>query len=361
MNESEIRHHLLSWRVPDGGLLFPKAALLEHIHYQNSTWLIVVHDSLALGCPDHQAKIQQHVAECLKKISLNQPHRVIFTAERSAPALPPLPVSKPSTAAGQMSGAVIPPIGGIKKIIAVASGKGGVGKSTVATNLALAFVGLGLRVGILDADIYGPSQPTMLGISGQKPIVQENKKFSPPSAYGLACMSMGFLLDTQAPLIWRGPMVMGAIQQLLHDVDWGVRDVLVVDLPPGTGDAQLTLVQKVPLAGAVIVSTPQDIALLDARKGLNMFRKVGIPILGLIENMSYFICPHCGQQSDIFSHGGVAAEAKKMETDLLGSIPLELSLRQASDAGKPLVITQPQHAISQTFLHIARNIWHKIA
>ena len=219
---------------------------------------------------------------------------------------------------------------GVGAIVAVASGKGGVGKSTVAANLALALKANGLRVGVLDADIYGPSMPRMLGISG-RPSSPDGKRLTPMENYGLRCMSMGFLVPEDKPMIWRGPMVMSALQQMLREVNWGELDIMVVDMPPGTGDAQLTMAQQVPLAGAVIVSTPQDIALLDARKGLNMFRQVEVPVLGIIENMSYFLCPHCGGRSEIFSHGGARLEAERLGTEFLGEVPLDLQIRETSD------------------------------
>jgi len=243
--------------------------------------------------------------------------------------------------------------------VAVASGKGGVGKSTTAVNLALALKGLGLAVGLLDADIYGPSQPRMLGISG-RPSSPDGKTLSPMENYGIKCMSMGFLVPEDTPTIWRGPMVMGALQQMLRDVAWGELDVLVVDLPPGTGDAQLTMSQQVPLTGAVIVSTPQDIALLDARKGLNMFRRVDVPVFGIIENMSYFICPHCQGRSDIFSHGGARAEAEKLGVDFLGEIPLDMAIRETSDGGRPIVVSQPDSPHSQVYRAIAAKVWEKV-
>jgi len=248
---------------------------------------------------------------------------------------------------------------GVKTIIAVASGKGGVGKSTVAVNLALAFAANGLRVGLLDADIYGPSMPRMLGISG-KPRSRDGRVLEPMENYGIKAMSMGFLVPEDTPMIWRGPMVMSAIQQMLRDVAWGELDVLVVDLPPGTGDAQLTMAQQVPLSGSVIVSTPQDIALLDARKGLNMFRKVDVPVLGIIENMSYFLCPHCGERSEIFSHGGARREAEKLGADFLGEIPLDIAIRETSDAGHPIVIADPEGAHAKLFREIAERLWVKL-
>jgi ATP-binding protein involved in chromosome partitioning len=251
------------------------------------------------------------------------------------------------------------PVAGIGHIIAVASGKGGVGKSTTAVNLALGLSGLGLKVGLLDADIYGPSVPRLLGLSG-RPDTTPEKKLRPMEKYGLKVMSMGFVVAEDTPMIWRGPMVMSAITQLLREVDWGTLDVLVCDLPPGTGDAQLTMAQTVPLSGAVIVSTPQDIALIDARKGLNMFRKVDVPVLGIVENMSYFICPHCQGRTDIFAHGGARLEAEKMHTPFLGEIPLDIAIRETSDAGTPIVAAQPDSPHSGAYRAVAEQVWRQL-
>jgi ATP-binding protein involved in chromosome partitioning len=248
---------------------------------------------------------------------------------------------------------------GVANIIAVASGKGGVGKSTVAINLALALKEKGLRVGVLDADIYGPSMPRLLGLKGQPQQIAGNQ-LDPMQAYGLKVMSMGFLVDEETPMIWRGPMVMSALSQMLKDVAWGELDVLVVDMPPGTGDAQLTMAQQVPLAGAVIVSTPQDLALIDARKGLNMFRRVNVPVLGLVENMSTFICPHCGERSDIFGHGGAKAEAARLGVPFLGEVPLTLAIRETSDAGRPVVATDPSSPAAEAFREVATRAWAEL-
>jgi ATP-binding protein involved in chromosome partitioning len=253
-----------------------------------------------------------------------------------------------------------PMVPGVRAIIAVASGKGGVGKSTVAVNLALGLAAIGLKVGLLDADIYGPSMPRMLGISG-RPNSRDGKVLQPMANYGLKCMSMGFLVPEDTPMIWRGPMVMSALQQMLRDVDWGELDVMVVDMPPGTGDAQLTMAQQVPLSGAVIVSTPQDIALLDARKGLNMFRKVDVPVLGIVENMSYFLCPHCGERSHIFSHGGARREAERLGCDFLGEVPLDLAIRETSDEGRPITVSAPNSPHAQLFREIAAKVWAKVS
>ncbi len=249
-----------------------------------------------------------------------------------------------------------PAVAGVKHIVAVASGKGGVGKSTTAVNLALALQTLGLKIGVLDADIYGPSMPRMLGISG-KPRSSDGKSLEPMENHGVKCMSMGFLVAEDTPTIWRGPMVMSALQQMLRQVNWGELDVMVVDMPPGTGDAQLTMAQQVPLAGAIIVSTPQDIALQDARKGLNMFRRVDVPVLGFIENMSYFLCPHCGERTDIFSHGGARAEAEKLGVEFLGELPLDIAIRETSDGGNPIVIADPTSKYAATYRAIAARLW----
>ncbi len=250
---------------------------------------------------------------------------------------------------------------GVRAIVAVASGKGGVGKSTVAANLALALHANGRSVGVLDADIYGPSMPRMLGISGRPSASPDGKILKPMENYGIKCMSIGFLVPEDTPMIWRGPMVMSALQQMLRDVSWGELDIMIVDMPPGTGDAQLTMAQQVALAGAVIVSTPQDIALIDARKGLAMFQKVDVPVLGIIENMSYFLCPHCGERSDIFSHGGARREAERLGCEFLGEVPLDMAIRETSDDGHPITASQPDSPYAQTFRAIAARVWDKVS
>jgi ATP-binding protein involved in chromosome partitioning len=287
----------------------------------------------------------------------------VLTAERAAggaqarPRGGPMARGAPATDAKTLGGKPLLP--GIGAVVAVASGKGGVGKSTTAVNLALALARLGQRVGLLDADIYGPSQPRMLGIAG-RPRSPDGKKLLPMENYGVRVMSMGFLVDEDAPMIWRGPMVQSAIQQMLSEVEWGELDFLVVDLPPGTGDAQLTMAQRVPLAGAVIVSTPQDIALLDARKALNMFRKVDVPVLGILENMSYFVCPHCGGRAEIFSHGGARRTAEKFGVDFLGEIPLDLMIREETDAGRPPVVSHPDGPQARAYLEVAEAVLAKL-
>ncbi|BAU49297.1 ATP-binding protein [Sulfurifustis variabilis] len=249
----------------------------------------------------------------------------------------------------------VKPIPGIKNIIAVASGKGGVGKSTVSVNLALALSVEGANVGILDADIYGPSQPRMLGVK-MKPESKDGKSLEPIHSYHLQAMSIGFLIDEETPMIWRGPMVTQALEQLLRDTNWKDLDYLIVDLPPGTGDTQLTLAQKVPVTGAVIVTTPQDIALLDARKGLKMFEKVEIPVLGIVENMSIYICPKCGHEDHIFSEGGGRRMAEENDVDFLGALPLDRRIREETDSGKPTVVADPDCRISQLYREIARRV-----
>jgi len=275
------------------------------------------------------------------------PHRhapgVAPVSSHRPPQSPVSPMSKQSE------------IPGIAAVIAVASGKGGVGKSTTAINLALALRDLGLRTGLLDADIYGPSIPRLTGIR-EKPVLNDDKKMIPLARFGLAIMSIGFLVEEDTAMIWRGPMVMSAITQMLRDVAWGTLDVLVVDMPPGTGDAQLTLAQNVPLKGAVIVSTPQDLSLIDARRGLAMFKKVNVPVLGIVENMSYFQCPHCGTRSDIFGHGGARHEAERLGVPFLGEVPLHMSIRVASDSGTPVVESEPEGAHAAIYRAIGAKV-----
>ena len=254
----------------------------------------------------------------------------------------------------------VPLLAGVKNIIAVASGKGGVGKSTTAVNLALALAAEGARVGLLDADIYGPSQPTMMGLEGQKPESPDGKSMTPLLNYGVQTMSIGFMIDPEQPMVWRGPMVTQALTQLLNETRWDNLDYLVIDLPPGTGDIQLTLAQKIPVTGAVIVTTPQDIALLDARKGLKMFEKVGIPILGIVENMSMHICSNCGHTEPIFGSGGGARMCADYNIELLGQLPLDMGIRLSADAGKPSVVAEPDGQVATIYKQIARKVAVKV-
>jgi len=295
---------------------------------------------------------------------------VVLTAQKAPQAAAPAPTGHqhaghqhggpqhggPAGGPGQKAPLLLPDV---KAIVAVASGKGGVGKSTVAVNLAVALALQGHKVGLLDADIYGPSLPRMLGLA-RRPEVKGDR-LQPLEAWGVKCMSIGFLVEEETPMIWRGPMVMGALEQMLGQVDWGALDVLVVDMPPGTGDAQLTMAQRVALTGAVIVSTPQDIALIDARRGVKMFERVNVPVLGLVENMSYYCCPNCGHRAELFGHGGARAEATRQGTTFLGEIPLVLEVRAASDAGTPIVAAAPESDSAKAFRAVADAVWAKLA
>jgi ATP-binding protein involved in chromosome partitioning len=291
---------------------------------------------------------------------------VALTAERSGGQRPAAQAPQAAQArphahgqAGQGPGSTQPGIPGVDAIIAVASGKGGVGKSTTAVNLALGLRDQGLKVGILDADIYGPSLPKLLAIR-EKPTTIGGNRLKPIERYGLTVMSIGFLIDEDTPMIWRGPMVMSAITQMLREVEWGKLDVMVVDMPPGTGDAQLTMAQQVPLKGAVIVSTPQDLALIDARRGVAMFKRVNVPVLGVVENMSYFLCPSCGTRSDIFSHGGAHKEAERLGVPFLGEVPLHMTIRERSDSGLPVVATEPDGPHAKIYRDIAARVLAEI-
>jgi len=309
--------------------------------------------ALDLGADAHapsKEPLRQAAEEAARNVAGVISATVVLTAEKdeNAPTQPSQERAAPSQTQAQGDGE------NVKAIIAVASGKGGVGKSTVAVNLAYALAGVGKSVGLLDADIYGPSIPRMVGESRQPE--SDGKKLAPIEAHGLKTMSIGYLVDEDRAMVWRGPMVVSAITQMLGDVDWGALDVLVVDMPPGTGDAQLTMAQRVPLAGAVIVSTPQDLALVDAKKGIAMFQKVEVPVLGIVENMSSFICPHCGEHSHIFGEGGVARTCEALGIDHLGHIPLDLTIRETSDAGTPVVVKQPDSAQASAFFDLARHV-----
>jgi ATP-binding protein involved in chromosome partitioning len=311
----------------------------------------------ALAVPRERARELEPLRQAAERAAGGVPGvlsaTVVMTAHREV-----------TTPAGTATSARPPPgqgqmlLPGVRKIVAVASGKGGVGKSTTAVNLAVALAAQGLRVGLLDADIYGPSLPLMLGTQ-EKPRAVENR-IQPIARWGLKAMSIGFLVEQETAMIWRGPMVMGALEQMMGQVDWGELDIMVVDMPPGTGDAQLTMSQRVPLAGAVIVSTPQDMALIDARRGVKMFEKVNVPVLGLIENMSFFCCPECGHRTDIFGHGGARTEAAKAGIEFLGELPLKLAIREMSDAGTPVVLAAPDSHEAGIYRAIAARLWEKL-
>jgi len=309
------------------------------------------HVSFVLEVPSERGRNAEPLRKAAEDVVMALPGVLSVTAVLTAHR----PVGAPAVAAERPAGPALPGLAGVAAVIAVASGKGGVGKSTVAVNLALGLAKLGLKTGLLDADIYGPSIPRLLAID-QKPSSRDGKILEPIEKLGLKTMSIGFLIKEDEPMIWRGPMVMSALSQMLGDVAWAPLDVLVVDMPPGTGDAQLTMAQRVPLRGAVIVSTPQDLALVDARKGLAMFQKTKVPILGIVENMSVFVCPHCGQASHIFGHGGARQTAQTLGVPFLGEIPLVLSIREMSDAGIPIVAKSPASTEAQAFLAVAAAV-----
>ncbi len=311
------------------------------------------HVTFALEVPAKDGPRLEPVRKAAETAAHTLPGVLTVTAVLTAEALKAAPQARAPQGREQIA------LPGVKHIVAVASGKGGVGKSTMAANLAVALAKQGHKVAMFDADIFGPSQPRMMGLAGRKP-ESDGKRLTPLENHGVKVMSIGFMIAEDNPIVWRGPMVMGALEQMLRDVAWGELDVMVVDMPPGTGDTQLTMSQRVPLAGAVIVSTPQDIALLDARKGLNMFRKVEVPILGIVENMSYYVCPKCGNRDDIFSHGGAHRTADELGADFLGEIPLDLKIRLASDGGTPIVASEPDGAHAQAYLAIAEKVWHKL-
>ena len=358
-----VRQALTAIRDPDRGADIVSLGMVSPPQIRDGHVLVALEVE-----PDRGAALEplrREVEQALSALPGVLSATVVMTAQRAAgagaaPPAPPRPAGPAPTGGPQRrSGTGRITLPDIRFLVAVASGKGGVGKSTTAANLALALSANGHRVGLLDADIYGPSMPRMMGIAG-KPNSPDGQSLDPMHNYGIKVMSIGFLVEEERPMIWRGPMVQSALTQMLRDVNWGTLDALVVDLPPGTGDAQLTMAQQVPLSGAVIVSTPQDIALLDARKGLNMFRQVDVPVLGIVENMSYFVCPHCGGQSDVFGHGGARAEADRLGVDFLGEIPLTLTIRETSDEGCPIVVSKPDSADADAYRAIAGTVWDKL-
>jgi ATP-binding protein involved in chromosome partitioning len=333
--------------MPDGKTsLTQSGALSEIVIHQGKAYFSI---SVPAASVSQSEPLRKAAEEAARAVPGMAAALVTLTAEKApAAAAAARPASAPTGAKTEVAG--------VRHIIAVASGKGGVGKSTTSCNLALALAAKGLKVGVLDADIYGPSMPKLLAIHG-KPTLAGGRVLNPMEGYGIKVMSIGFLVDEEAAMIWRGPMVISAIQQMLREVAWGDLDVLVVDMPPGTGDAQLTMAQNVPLAGAVIVSTPQDLALIDARRGVAMFRKVEVPILGIVENMSTFICPSCGTRHDIFGHGGARSEAARIGVPFLGEVPLAMTIREKSDAGLPVVVSEPDGVHAQAYRAIADRVW----
>ncbi|MEX2034804.1 MAG: iron-sulfur cluster carrier protein ApbC [Xanthobacteraceae bacterium] len=350
--------------APDGTPL-PQAGVLSDIVASDGK----VFFSISVDAAAVQAwePVRKRADDAVKAIPGVRSAMIALTAERKggaaaarpAPAAPG-PAPGPRARGGHGHGEQPVGVPGVTSIIAVASGKGGVGKSTTAVNLALGLRDLGMKVGVLDADIYGPSLPKLLAIR-EKPQTVGGTRLKPIERHGLTVMSIGFLIEEETPMIWRGPMVMSALTQMLREVEWGTLDVMVVDMPPGTGDAQLTIAQQVPLKGAVIVSTPQDLALIDARRGIAMFRRVNVPVLGIVENMSMFICPKCGTRSDIFGHGGARREAERLGVPFLGEIPLDMSIRETSDAGLPIVACQPDSPHAEAYRAIAAKVRDQLA
>jgi len=344
-------------RVPSpGGTALPDARVLSDVVVSDGK----VFFSLTVDAATVKAwePVREAAEKAVRSIPGVQSALVALTAERSpgSAAAGSRPASAPQPRqAAHPADKVQPGIPGVDAVVAVASGKGGVGKSTTAVNLALGLRDLGMKVGMLDADIYGPSLPKLLAIK-EKPETIGGTRLKPIQRYGLTVMSIGFLIDEETPMIWRGPMVMSAITQMLREVEWGKLDIMVVDMPPGTGDAQLTMAQQVPLKGAVIVSTPQDLALIDARRGVSMFKRVNVPVLGIVENMSYFLCPSCGTRSDIFAHGGARHEAERLGVPFLGEVPLHMTIREKSDAGLPVVATAPDSEHARIYRDIASKV-----
>ncbi len=346
---------------PDGRPLPQTGTLSEIVISDGKVFMSMTVDAAAVKAWE---PVRKRAEDAVRAVPGVQSVLIALTAEKAGGGAAPKPAAaphahgpRPGGPAPQGQGSHLPP--GVKSIIAVASGKGGVGKSTTAVNIALGLQALGLKVGLLDADIYGPSIPKLLAIR-EKPEPLGGTRLKPIMRHGMAVMSIGFLIEEETPMIWRGPMVMSALTQMLREVEWGELDIMVVDMPPGTGDAQLTMAQAVPLRGAIIVSTPQDLALIDARRGVAMFKRVNVPILGIVENMSFFLCPHCGERSDIFSHGGARHEAERMGVPFLGEIPLHMSIREKSDAGMPVVASDPDGPHAKMYKEIAAKIRDQI-
>jgi ATP-binding protein involved in chromosome partitioning len=357
LSKDQVVAALAKVPAPDGTPLPQTGTLSDVVVTDGKVFFSIAVDAAAVKAWE---PVRKRAEDTVRAIPGVQSALVALTAERAGGSARPAPAPAAGRAPhahahGGGGGAAQPGIPGVDSIIAVASGKGGVGKSTTAVNLALGLRDLGLKVGMLDADIYGPSLPKLLAIR-EKPQTIGGTRLKPIERYGMNVMSIGFLIEEETPMIWRGPMVMSALTQMLREVEWGKLDVMVVDMPPGTGDAQLTMAQQVPLKGAVIVSTPQDLALIDARRGVAMFKRVNVPVLGVIENMSYFVCPHCGTRSDIFAHGGARHEAERLGVPFLGEVPLHMTIREKSDAGLPVVATDPDGEHARIYRDIAAKV-----
>jgi ATP-binding protein involved in chromosome partitioning len=346
--KEQILASLAKVTTPDGKPLSQSAALSDIVLTDGKAFFSLSVDAQVV---QQWESVRKAAETAVRAIPGVQSAMVALTAERAAGAGGTSPVGARPHAGPRAATAPA----GVKAIIAVASGKGGVGKSTTAANLALGLRDLGLKVGVLDADIYGPSMPKLLAIRG-RPQTLGGTRLMPMDGYGLKVMSIGFLVEEETPMIWRGPMVMSALTQMLREVEWGELDIMVVDMPPGTGDAQLTMAQQVPLKGAIIVSTPQDLALIDARRGIAMFQRTNVPVLGIVENMSYFLCPQCGTRSDIFGHGGARREAERMGVPFLGEVPLHMTIRETSDSGRPVVATDPGSPHASAYREIAARV-----
>ena len=352
--KQQILDGLAAISAPDGSPLPKSGTLSEIVVSEGKVFFSITVDAAAVKAWE---PIRKKVEDAVRAMPGVSSVMVALTAERTGGGKQAAPAKahSPGPGPGHARGSGPAGVPGVKAIIAVASGKGGVGKSTTAVNLALGLRDLGLKVGVLDADIYGPSMPKLLAIK-ERPQTLGGTRLKPISSYGLTVMSIGFLIEEETPMIWRGPMVMSAITQMLREVEWGDLDVMVVDMPPGTGDAQLTMAQQVPLAGSVIVSTPQDLALIDARRGIAMFNRVNVPVLGIVENMSFFLCPRCGERTDIFGHGGARKEAERLKVPFLGEVPLDMAIRETSDSGLPVVATQPDGPHAKIYREIAGKV-----
>jgi ATP-binding protein involved in chromosome partitioning len=358
VNKEQVLAALAKVPSPNGVPLPDTRVLSDVVVSDGKVFFSLTVDAAAVKAWEPVRKAAENAVRAIPEV---QSALVALTAERAAGAASrsAQPAAQATPRMAHPADKVQPGIPGVDAVIAVASGKGGVGKSTTAVNLALGLRDLGLKVGMLDADIYGPSLPKLLAIR-EKPQTIGGTRLKPIERYGLTVMSIGFLIDEETPMIWRGPMVMSAITQMLREVEWGTLDIMVVDMPPGTGDAQLTMAQQVPLKGAVIVSTPQDLALVDARRGVAMFKRVNVPVLGVVENMSYFLCPSCGTRSDIFGHGGARQEAERLGVPFLGEVPLHMTIREKSDLGLPVVATEPDGPHAQVYRAIASKVFEQI-